>query len=126
VDIVTKFALKEMMIPALLPVVTPILVGFSWQDRSGRRADRQHCHRRVRGHLDDHWRRGLDNAKKYIEDGHLGGKGSDAHKAAVTATLSATRTRTLPARRQPDDQDSQRCRTVAGSVLAVTGSRQHG
>ena len=34
-----------------------------------------------------------DNAKKYIEDGHFGGKGSDAHKAAVTATRSAIRTR---------------------------------
>jgi len=85
VDIVTKFALKEMIIPALLPVVVPILVGLLL----GKIA--------LGGLLIGSIVTGLfvalsmttggaawDNAKKYIEDGHLGGKGSDAHKAAVT------------------------------------------
>jgi K(+)-stimulated pyrophosphate-energized sodium pump len=85
VDIVTKFALKEMIFPALLPVVVPILVGVIL----GKIA--------LGGMLIGSIVTGLflaismttggaawDNAKKYIEDGHLGGKGSDAHKAAVT------------------------------------------
>lgn len=85
VDIVTKFALKEMLIPALLPVIAPILVGFLL----GKVA--------LGGLLIGSIITGVflaismttggaawDNAKKYIEDGNLGGKGSDAHKAAVT------------------------------------------
>ena len=85
VDIVTKFALKEMIVPALLPVVVPVLVGLILGEIA------------LGGLLIGSIVTGLflaismttggaawDNAKKYIEDGHLGGKGSDAHKAAVT------------------------------------------
>ncbi len=85
VDIVTQSALKQMMLPALIPVLLPILVGTLL----GREA--------LGGLLIGAIVTGLfqaiamtsgggawDNAKKYIEDGNLGGKGSDAHKAAVT------------------------------------------
>jgi K(+)-stimulated pyrophosphate-energized sodium pump len=85
VDIVTKSAIRQMMVPALIPVVVPILVGMV----IGREA--------LGGVLIGAIITGLfqaiamtsgggawDNAKKHIEDGNYGGKGSDAHKAAVT------------------------------------------
>lgn len=85
VDIVTKGAIKQMMIPALIPVVAPLAVGFL----IGREA--------LGGVLIGSIITGLftainltsgggawDNAKKFIEDGMYGGKKSDAHKAAVT------------------------------------------
>ena len=88
VDIVTRAALKEMILPALLPVILVLVVGLLFGEEGGVA---------LGGFLIGSIISGLfvalsmtsggaawDNAKKYIEDGNFGGKGSEAHKAAVT------------------------------------------
>jgi K(+)-stimulated pyrophosphate-energized sodium pump len=93
VDMLTKAAIKEMIIPSLLPILVPIVLVFIMNFLMGPGAGVQALGGLLIGTIvtglfvaismttgGGAW----DNAKKYIEEGHFGGKGSDAHKAAVT------------------------------------------
>ena len=93
VDMLTKAAIREMIMPSMLPVFAPIIVYFIIDAFGGQSAAFATLRAMLMGTIvtglfvaismtsgGGAW----DNAKKYIEDGHHGGKGSDAHKAAVT------------------------------------------
>ena len=98
VDMLTRAAIKEMIVPSLLPVLSPIVVYFViYFIAGGGAAGKSAAFSAVGAMLLGVIVTGLfvaismtsgggawDNAKKYIEDGHFGGKGSEAHKAAVT------------------------------------------
>jgi len=93
VDLLTKAAIKEMIIPSMLPVLSPVVLYFVILYSANQKAAFTALGAMLLGTIvtglfvaismtsgGGAW----DNAKKYIEDGHHGGKGSDAHKAAVT------------------------------------------
>ncbi|HET8526690.1 MAG TPA: sodium-translocating pyrophosphatase [Actinomycetota bacterium] len=84
VDICTKTSLRELMTPGLLAVLSPIIVGFAFEAEAlGAFLAGSILTGQLLAVMLSNSGGAWDNAKKYIEDGHYGGKGSEAHKAAV-------------------------------------------
>jgi K(+)-stimulated pyrophosphate-energized sodium pump len=93
VDMLTRAAIKEMVVPSLLPVLSPIVLYFVIYWVAGKNQAFSAVGAMLLGVIVNGMYVAIsmtsgggawDNAKKFIEDGHYGGKGSDAHKAAVT------------------------------------------
>jgi K(+)-stimulated pyrophosphate-energized sodium pump len=84
VDICTKTSLRELMTPALLAVLSPIIVGFAFEAEAlGAFLAGAILTGQLLAVMLSNAGGAWDNAKKYVEEGHYGGKGSDSHKAAV-------------------------------------------
>jgi K(+)-stimulated pyrophosphate-energized sodium pump len=143
IDICTEASLRELMTPALLAVLTPVIVGFGigWQALGGFLAAVILTGQLMANYLSNAggaW----DNAKKYIEDGHHGGKGSEPYKAAVIAdtvgdpfkdtagpalnplikVMNLVSLLVLPAIISTQDQDGKRLAIAAVALLILAAS----
>ena len=143
IDICTEASLRELATPALLAVLTPVIVGFGigWQALGGFLAAVILTGQLMANYLSNAggaW----DNAKKYIEDGHHGGKGSEPYKAAVIAdtvgdpfkdtagpalnplikVMNLVSLLVLPAIISTQDQDGKRLLIAAAALVVLGGS----